>query len=157
MKKDFRTKNLLSEVALNPKFVEVHDCVLLSGSPEELLPKRDPASTEERQKTEYLLNRREIWELFEVPPPEPSPRLLCEAGNTVREIWQGKLRAGFRERKFVVYFEYAPPICDISFFQALEWQIEAEAQAKATWNSYRADWRPRLVRSPLVCPKKSSE
>ncbi len=154
MRKDFRTKNLLSEVALSPKFVEYHDCILIDGAPTDLLPKKDPESPEERQKVEYLVNRRQVWELFEVAPPEPSPRLLCGAGNTVREIWDSKLKVEFPDRKFVVYFEYAPPVCEISFFQALDWHIEAEAQAKANWNSHRVDWRPKLTQSPFLGPKK---
>jgi hypothetical protein len=56
--------------------------------------------------------------------------LLCEAGNAVREIWENKLRTEFPDRVFVVGFEYAPPVCDISFFQALDWHIEAAARAK---------------------------
>ena len=150
MKKEFRTKNLLSEAALNPQFVEVHDCVLFAGTPSELRPKEVPASREDRQRAEYWANRRDVWELFEVAPPDPSPKLLTQAGNTIAEIWESKLKAEFPDRKFLVYFEYALPICEVSFFQALPWHIEAEAQAKANWKSHRADWRPKLVKSPLI-------
>jgi hypothetical protein len=154
MKKDFRTKNLLSQFALNPKFTEVCDCIVLADTSVELLPQKLLQTREDRQRTEYLLNRREVWELFEVPPPEPSPKLLCEAGNMLREVWESKLKSEFPDREFVVYFEYAPPVCDISFFQALDWHIEAAAQAKGNRKSRRVDWRPRLVRNPLLSPKK---
>jgi hypothetical protein len=154
MKKDFRTKNLLSQFALNPKFTEVCDCIVLADTSVELLPQKLLQTREDRQRTEYLLNRREVWELFEVPPPEPSPKLLCEAGNMLREVWESKLKSEFPDREFVVYFEYARPVCDISFFQALDWHIEAAAQAKGNRKSRRVDWRPRLVRNPLLSPKK---
>jgi len=155
MKKDFRTKNLLSAEALNPQFVEVHDCIILASASSELIPMEQPKSHEDRQKAEYSANRRDIWELFEVPPPEPTPRLLCEAGNAVKDIWEGKLTSEFPSRRFVVYFEYAPPICEISFFQALDWHIAAEAQAKADGKrARRVDWRPKLVGSPLLPRKK---
>ena len=36
------------------------------------------------EKFEYLLDRREIWELFEVALPELTPRLLIQAGNATR-------------------------------------------------------------------------
>jgi len=111
-----------------------------------------PDSVEDRQRFEYLLNRRGVWELFEVAPPDPTPRLLVQAGNAIREAWEGQLKLRFPERKFVVYFEYAPPVCDVSFFHVLPWHIEAEAQAKADWNSHRSDWRPKLERSPLLPP-----
>jgi len=150
MKKRFRTKNLLSEAALNPHFVELYGCVLLAGTPRDLRPSEEPATKEDRQRIEYVANRREIWELFEIAPPEPSTRLLIQAGKTIAEIWESKLKTDFPNRKFIVYFEYALPICEVSFFQALPWHIEAEAQAKANWNSHRADWRPRLVKSPLI-------
>ena len=153
MKKDFRTRNLLSEVALDPKFVEIHDCVILDGTSAELLPSHLPESPEERQKIEHILNRREVWELFEVSPPEPSPRLLCEAGNAVVEIWESRLKMRFPNRKFAVGFEYAPPVCEVYFFQALPWHIDAEAQAKANKSSHRADWRPKLDGAPWLSQK----
>jgi hypothetical protein len=141
MKKDFRTKNLLSGFALNPTFIELHDCVLLADTAAGSLPKAQPQSSEERYKTEYVLNRRDIWALFEIPPSEPSPRLLCEAGNTIQEIWESKLRVKFPNRKFMVYFQYALPSCEITFFQPSDRQTEAEAQAKADPSSGRVDWR----------------
>jgi hypothetical protein len=156
MKKYFRTKNLLSEFTLNPKFIEVHDCVLLDDVATKLLPK-SPLSPDERHRTEYLLNPRDIWELFTVPPQDPSPRLLCGAGNASREMWDNKLKVDFPVRRSIVYFECAPPICDISFLHAPDWHIEAEDEAKADWNSRRGDWRPRLLRSPLLAPKKGPE
>lgn len=143
MKKDFRTKNLLSQFALNPQFIEIHDCVFLRDTAAESLPKEGPTSEEDRQSLERLLNRRDISELFEVPPPDPSPRLLCEAGNMLRELWENRLKQAFPDRKFVVYFQYALPICEITFFQGFDWQPEAQAQAKSARNS-RADWRPRF-------------
>jgi hypothetical protein len=68
MKKEFRTKNLLSELALQPKFVEVYGHVILADSSPGLWPTSESQSEEERYKTEYLLNRRDVIDLFEVPP-----------------------------------------------------------------------------------------
>jgi hypothetical protein len=68
MKKDFRTKNLLSQFALDPKFIEVWDCIVLADASVELLPYGPLQTPEERRRTEYGLNRRDVWELFEVPP-----------------------------------------------------------------------------------------
>ncbi len=154
MKKEFRTKNLLSQFALSPRFVETYDCVLLADAGPEHIPTSNPGSKEERQKTEYLVNRRDLWELFEVPPPEPSPQLLCDAGDMIKEIWQNKLKAEFPFRQFIVQFEYAPPVCDISFFQALDWQLAIEEQVKSEKGSSRTDWRPKMVRSMAVQPSK---
>src|SRR5579864_5178799 len=154
MKKDFRTKNLLSQFALNPNFIEIWDCILLTDSEVELLPRGPLETPEDRHRTEYVLNRRDIWELFEVPPPEPSPKLLYEAGWAVREIWEDRLKTEFPDRLFVVGFEYAPPVCDVNFFQALDWHIEAAAQARTDRGSHRVDWRSRLAKSLLLNPKK---
>ena len=156
MKKEFRTKNLLSQFALNPRFVEICDCVLLADAGPEYIPTSNPESKEARQKTEYLVNRRDLWELFEVPPSEPSPRLLCEAGDTIKEIWQSKLKVEFPNRQFIVQFEYAPPVCDISFFQPLDWQLAIAEQVKKDKGSGRSDWRPKRVRSMVVPRSKPS-
>ncbi len=125
MKKDFRNKNLLSQFALNPQFVEVCDCVFLRDTVSDSLPKEVPSSEEGRWKLESLLNRRDISELFDIPPTDPSPRLLCEAGNMLRELWDSRLKQEFPDRKFVVCFQYALPICEITFFQGFDWQLEA--------------------------------
>jgi len=157
MKKEFRTKNLLSPLALSPRFIEVFGCIVLEGGTSELLPQKEPESPEDRQKVEYVLNRREVWELFEVPPPEPSPRLLCEAGNTIRDAWEARLISEFPGRRFVVYFEYAPPVCDVGFFQALDWHIEAADQAKTSRGTHRVDWRPKLTSGPLMKTTKGRQ
>jgi hypothetical protein len=62
MKKDFRTKNLLCDFTLHPEFIEVFDCVFFAGTPPDSLPKAVPDSVEDRQRFEYLLNRRGVWE-----------------------------------------------------------------------------------------------
>ena len=86
---------------------------------------------EDRHWTEYLLNRREVWRLLEVAPPEPWPKLLAKQVARYETSGRANSRRSFADRELVANFEYASPVCDISFFQALDWQIEAAAQAKA--------------------------
>jgi hypothetical protein len=85
MKKYFRTKNLLSGLALQPKFAEVFGHVILADTSPGLWPTSEAQSEEERYKTEYLLNRRDVVDLFEVPPSDPSNKLLCNAGLVIRD------------------------------------------------------------------------
>jgi hypothetical protein len=144
VKKDFRTKNLLSEFALNPKFIEVCDCVFLSDTEEDLLPKERITDPQERYAIESLLNRRDIWDLFEIPPPDPTPRLCSEARTAVTEIWKSKLIVDFPNRRFMVWPEYSWPQCDVTLFQALDWHLELEHQIKTDQSFGRADWRPKL-------------
>jgi hypothetical protein len=145
MKKEFRTKNLLSVVALNPEFIEVSGCVFFAGTSPALLPSRTPESPEERQALESLVNRREVLELFEVAPPEPSNDLLYTAGTVIREAWEARLRLQFPHRYFIVGFEYALPVCQLTFFQALSWHLEAAQQVVGRENNrWHADWRYRL-------------
>lgn len=151
MKKYFRTKNLLSELALQPKFVEVYGHVILADSSRSLWPTSESQSEEQRHSTEYLLNRRDVIDLFEVPPADPSNRLLCEAGIVIRDSWQARLNVGFPSRNIVVYFEFALPICGVSFFQAMDWQIQAAKEVKSAGKTARRfDWRHSLAKTIAV-------
>jgi hypothetical protein len=116
MKKEFRTKNLLSAVVLTLEFIEVSGCVFFAGTSPALLPSRTPESPEERLALESLVNRRDVLELFEVAPPEPSNELLYTAGTVIREAWEARLRLKFPDRYFIVGFEYALPVCQLTFF-----------------------------------------
>jgi hypothetical protein len=148
MKKEFRTKNLLSELALQPKFVEVYGHVILADSSPGLWPTTESQSEEERYKTEYLLNRRDVIDLFEVPPPDPSNRLLCNAGIVIRDTWQAMLNVGFPDRSIIVSFEFALPICEVTFFQAMDWQIQVANEVKiAGKTARRVDWRHSLAKA----------
>lgn len=155
VKKEFRTKNLLSELALQPKFVEVYGHVILADSSPGLWPTSESRSQEERYKTEYLLNRRDVMDLFEVAPPDPSKRLLCNAGMVIRDTWQTMLNVDFPDRNIVVCFEFALPICEVSFFQAMDWQIHAAIEVKSAGKTaHRFDWRHSLAKA-LALKSKS--
>ncbi len=123
MKKDFRTRNLLSEFALSPQFVEHDDCIFLA----------DGFSRESYSKwlsfyqdiglgkyaVESIMNHRHIPELFVNAPPESSRRLANEAGKALEELWRTKLKVEFPHRQFVVkYFPDEPPsVSEITFCQ----------------------------------------
>jgi hypothetical protein len=158
MKKYFRTKNLLSDLALQPRFVEAYGHVILADCSRSLWPTSDPRSEEERHKTEYLLNRRDVVDLFEVPPADPSNRLLWEAGIVIRDTWQARLNVEFPNRNILVCFEFALPICEVSFFQAMEWQIQAANEVSlAGKTARRVDWRDSLAKMLALKSKPKSE
>jgi len=158
MKKYFRTKNLLSELALQPKFVEAYGHVILADSSPSLWPRSESRSEEERHKTEYLLNRRNVTDRFEVPLPDPTNRLLQEAGIAIRDIWQARLNAEFPERNIIVCFEFALPICEVSFLQAMDWQIQgAKAVKLAGKAARRVDWRHSLAETLALKSKSKFE
>ena len=155
MKKYFRTKNLLSELALRPKFEEVYHHVILADTSRSLWPTSEPRSEEERQKTEYLLNRRDVIDLFEVPPTDPSDRLLYNAGIVIRDTWQAMLNVDFPSRNMLVCFEFALPVCEVSFFQAMDWQIQVAKEVKSAGKTaLRVDWRHSLANT-LALKSKS--
>ncbi len=148
MKKYFRTKNLLSGLALQPKFAEVFGHVILADTSPSLWPTSEAQSEEERYKTEHLLNRRDVIDLFEVPPSDPSNRLLCNAGIVIRDTWQAILNVDFPGRNIVVYFEFALPICEVGVFQAMDWQIRAANEVKlAGKTAHHVDWRHSLAKT----------
>ena len=154
MKKYFRTKNLLSELALQPKFAEVYGHVILADSSRSLWPRSEPRTEEERHRTEYLLNRRDVIDLFEVPPDEPSNRLLCTAGIVIRDTWQAKLNVEFPNRNMLAYFEFTLPVCEVGFFQAMEWQIKVAKEVKSAGKAaHRVDWRHSLAKSLMLRSK----
>jgi hypothetical protein len=158
MKKYFRTKNLLSELALQPKFLELYGHVILADSSPSLWPTSESRSEEERHKTEYLLNRRDVIDLFEVPPTEPSNRLLREAGTAIRDIWQARLNAEFPGQNVMVYFEFALPVCEVGFFQAMDWQIQVANEVKSAGkHARRVDWRHSLAKTLALKSKSKFE
>jgi hypothetical protein len=115
MKKDFRTKNLLSDFALNPEFKVVGDMVLLSPSNEIRF------GTYERWRAELALNTRWALDLFVLPPSELSCRTASQACEAVRDIWKARLKSQFPDREFFVLVHYdGPPyeIMSVSFCQA---------------------------------------
>jgi hypothetical protein len=48
----------------------------------------------------------------------------------IRDTWQTLLNIDFPDRNIVVCFEFALPICEVSFFQAMDWQIQAPNEVK---------------------------
>jgi hypothetical protein len=126
MKKDFRTQNLLSEFALSPQFLEYDACIFLTDG----FNKESYASWLDfydgiglgKSAVESIMNHRHILELFLNEPPEPSRRLVNEAGQLLEELWLTRLRAAFPNRDFVVrYFpDVAPSSSEITFCQRRE-------------------------------------
>ena len=128
MKKDFRTRNLLSDFALSPRFVEHDGCIfLIDGFSEESYSRwmnfyRGVGLG--KHAVESIMNHRHISELFVIQPPEPSRRLADEAGRLLEELWLSELRTAFPDRDFVVrYFPDEPPSSsEITFCQRRELQ-----------------------------------
>ena len=123
MRKDFRSQNLLSDFALAPQFIEHDGCIFLTDG-----------FTEEsysswmnfyrgigvgKRAVESIMNHRRISDLFVNQPPEPSRRLVDEAGALLEELWFSELRMSFPDRDFVVrYFPDEPPSSsEITFCQ----------------------------------------
>jgi len=131
MKKEFRTKNLLSEFVLDPGFVVEGDLVLLSRTEsDEQIELRERLGLE-RWRIEMILNTRWAYELFVNRPEELSRRTAIQACQTIRDIWRSKLKLKFPDRSFFVMLDYdGPPydIMSVSFCQlegAPEWLISA--------------------------------
>ncbi len=119
MARYFRSKHLISDFALNPEFIEWHDCVLLKdGFDEKLLRGFKPGDP--TKSVESALNRRHVTDLFINPPTAAPAELLWEAGVMVRDTWTTILKTKFPDRKFELYFEFALPIADITFYQVTD-------------------------------------
>jgi hypothetical protein len=115
----FRSKHLLSEFALDPKFVEWRGCMLLKdGIDPEKLNDWQPGTSS--WVVESVMNRRDITDLFINPPTAAPDELICEVGNLIRRLWKLKLKSRFPDRNLVVYFQYAPPIREITIYQEPE-------------------------------------
>jgi len=70
------------------------------------------------------MNRRDITDLFINPPTSAPIELLIDAGNLVRDTWDLALKSKFPNRIFEVYFQYALPIVEITFYQVPERKLE---------------------------------
>jgi hypothetical protein len=115
----FRSKHLLSDFSLSPQFVEWRGCILLKdGLDNKFLEDFD--RTAPRRDIESIANRRHITDFFVNPPTAAPPRLLYETGILVRDTWQAMLRLKFPDRLFEIYFEFALPIAEITFYQITE-------------------------------------
>jgi hypothetical protein len=73
---------------------------------------------------------------------------LCNAGIVIRDTWQAMLNVGFPDRSIIVSFEFALPICEVTFFQAMDWQIQVANEVKmAGKTARRVDWRHSLAKA----------
>jgi len=124
MKKEFRTKNLLSESTLAPKFVEFDEGVFLAErfSEEKYRMMMETARQADgnRASVEFSINSPPICDLFLNPPPDPTPRLMRETGEMLRKLWMTLLKTQYPGRSFEVrYFVSAdhPLTSEITFFQ----------------------------------------
>ena len=72
-----------------------------------------------KRAVESIMNHRHLSDLFVNQPPEPSRRLVDEAGGLLEELWFSELRMAFPDRDFVVrYFPDEPPSSsEITFCQ----------------------------------------
>jgi hypothetical protein len=124
MKKDFRTKNLLSESALVPTFIEHNECVFLEHKFSEekyhMVLATAQRYGQSRSDVEFSINNQSICDLFLSAPADPTERLLKETGKFLQELWKSSLHLQFPERSFEVWY-YAsadyPLTSEITFFQ----------------------------------------
>jgi hypothetical protein len=66
----------------------------------------------------------------------------------MRDTWQTMLNVDFPDRNIIVCFEFALPICEVSFFQAMDWQIQAANEVRmAGKTARRIDWRHSLAKA----------
>lgn len=124
MKKDFRTKNLLSESTLAPRFVEFDGGVFLADNFSEekyrMVSETAWRSGGNKSSVEFSINCQWICDLFLSTPPDPTPKLMRETGEVLRELWTTLLRDRYPARPFEVwYFVSAdfPLTSEITFFQ----------------------------------------
>jgi hypothetical protein len=115
----FRSKHLLSEFALKPEFIEWRGCVLLKDGVDQRLLVQFNNETPSRT-IEMLINRRHVTDFFINPPTAAPADLLYEVGVMVRDIWKAVLKAKFPDRRFEIYFEYALPVAEITFYQVTD-------------------------------------
>src|SRR5262249_16340460 len=84
--------------------------------------------------------------------PRPIHRIGCyNAGMLSRDTWQARLNAEFPNRNIVGHFEFSVPVCEVSFFQAMDWHIQAASQVKSAGKAAsRVNWRHSLAKNPCA-------
>lgn len=70
------------------------------------------------------MNRRDITDLFVNPPSAAPNELLYEAGKFLEDLWSTKLKLKFPDKRIDVYFQYALPIIEITFYQVPDRKLE---------------------------------
>jgi hypothetical protein len=64
------------------------------------------------------------------------------------------LNVEFPKRNLLVYFEFALPICEVGFWQAMDWQIQAANEVKLAGKTVRrVDWRHSLAKTVALKSK----
>ncbi len=107
-----------------PKLVEYEGYVLHQGFSLESLRSFEERGGSDRCGIEAVMNHRHIRDLQYVGCPDTSLDKLELLGETMKEIYEAKLKVQFPDRKFSVAFFRPENPEDLSSYEVSFWQLE---------------------------------
>lgn len=109
-----------------PKFVEFEDYILVDGFSIEALRGFEAQKGNTSKSVEWVVNHLHIRDIQHYGCPDISQDKILLIGNTLKEIYEAKLKFDFPGKPCIVEFYQPEDLKDLTEYQISFWQLKHE-------------------------------